>query len=120
MDLTPLFDADARADAARLNGSRCESCGTWAFPARQICASCLAREQRPAVLSGRGLVRCSTRLENPPAGFDAPITVGVVELAEGPAVFALLAEGSPAGHTVQARPAPVKGGADGFSFWSAS
>lgn len=118
MDLTPLFDVDAKA--ARLNGSRCGDCGAWAFPARQVCASCLAREQRPAVLSGRGLVRCSARLENPPAGFDAPITVGVVELAEGPAVFALLAEGSTASSTVQARPGPVKNGAAGFSFWNAS
>ena len=117
MDVVPLFDADA--DTARLNGSRCGRCGTWAFPARQVCASCLAREQAPAVLSGRGLVRCCTRLENPPAGFDAPITVGVVELTEGPAVFALLAETSPAGSAVQARPGPVKNGAAGFSFWSA-
>jgi uncharacterized OB-fold protein len=118
MDLTPLFDADA--GDARLNGSRCERCGTFAFPARQVCASCLAREQQPAVLSGHGLVRCSTRLESPPAGFEAPITVGVVDLAEGPSVFALLADGSLAGRQVQAHPVPVKNGAAGFAFWSAS
>ena len=116
MDLTPLFGAEA--GMAQLNGSRCASCGTWAFPSRQMCASCGEREQRPAVLSGRGRVRCSTRIETPPDGFDTPITVGVVELAEGPALFALLADGFAAGAEVQAGPAPVKNGAPGFSFRS--
>jgi uncharacterized OB-fold protein len=116
MDLTPLFHAEA--GMAQLNGSRCASCGTWAFPPRQVCASCTGREQQPALLSGRGRVRCATRIETPPYGFDTPITVGVVELAEGPALFALVADGLAAGAEVQASPAPVKNGAAGFSFRS--
>jgi hypothetical protein len=118
MDLTPLFRADE--GTVELNGSRCASCETWAFPPRQVCAACHARDQRPAVLSGRGRVRCSTRIETPPAGFATPITVGVVELAEGPSLFALLADGLGAGIAVQATPAPVKDGAAGFSFRSAA
>jgi uncharacterized OB-fold protein len=116
MDLTPLFHAEG--GMAQLNGSRCASCGTWAFPSRQVCASCAGREQQPAALSGRGRVRCSTRIETPPYGFDSPITVGVVELAEGPSLFALLAEGLAVGAEVQAGPAAARNGAPGFSFRS--
>jgi uncharacterized OB-fold protein len=118
MDLTPLFRTEE--GTARLNGSRCATCGTWAFPARQVCASCHGREQAAAALSGRGRVRCATRVQAPPAGFSTPITVGVVELSEGPSLFALLADGAAAGDEVQASPASVKDGAAGFLFRSAA
>jgi uncharacterized OB-fold protein len=118
MDLTPLFRTEA--GTAQLNGSRCASCEAWAFPPRQVCASSHGREQNPALLAGRGQVRCSTQVQTPPAGFGTPITVGVVELAEGPALFALLADGISAGDEVQAVPAPVKDGAPGFTFRGAA
>jgi uncharacterized OB-fold protein len=114
MDLTPLFRTEA--DTAQLNGSRCASCGTCAFPSRMVCASCHGREQNSVVLAGLGQVRCATQVSTPPAGFETPITVGVVELAEGPSLFALLADGVGAGDAVQAVPTPVKDGAAGFTF----
>ncbi|OLO25785.1 hypothetical protein PZ61_0235715 [Streptomyces sp. MNU77] len=117
MDLTPYFRAEG-AGSVRLTGSRCPACGTHHFPARIVCASCSDRSPEPATLSGRGRVRVRTRVEAAPWGFDEPIDVAVVELAEGPTVFALLAGPAEAGTEVLAVPHPVRAGAPGFAFRS--
>lgn len=114
MDLTPLFDADA--DGVALHGSRCPDCGMAAFPARRVCAACRSRRSVPEALPARGRVRCSTRVETPPFGFDAPITVAVVQLTAGPTLFTLVTKPLPKGTPVGAQPAPVRSGAAGFLF----
>lgn len=116
MDLTTLFDPDTDDGGVRLHGSRCPSCGAAAFPARLVCGLCHARDLAPEEMPARGRVRCSTPVPTPPFGFDGSITVGVVELAAGPSLFALISEPLPRGAAVAARPAPVRSGAPGFVF----
>src|SRR5262249_1916326 len=105
------------AGSVRLTGSRCPACGSHAFPARAVCASCSGRSLTPVALSGHGRIRVRTRVEVPPWGFEEPITVAVVDLDEGPSVFALLV-GREGGDEVQAVPHPVRAGAPGFAFRS--
>lgn len=114
MDITPLFAA--RGTEVELRGSRCNACGTAAFPARRVCATCASRDAAPADLPSRGRVRATTLVRTPPAGFDEPITVGVVDLEAGPSLFALLTAELPAGAAVRAVPAPIRSGAPGFVF----
>lgn len=108
-----MFDADP--DVV-LHGSRCPACGAAAFPFRRVCAQCRSRDVAPEALPARGRVRCSTRVQTPPFGFDEPITVATVELDSGPSLFSLLTEPLPPGTAVVARPAPVRSGAPGFVF----
>jgi uncharacterized OB-fold protein len=114
MDLAGLFSIED--GVVRLTGSRCESCGAIAFPARNVCGQCGRRELSPVTLAGRGSVVSSTHVVTPPAGFERPIEVALVDLAEGPRVFALLTAPASPGTTVQAVPAPVREGHPGFAF----
>ena len=114
MDLAGLFSTGD--GVARLTGSRCDSCGDVAFPARRVCGRCGARELSPTRLSGRGVVAATTNVVTPPAGFDHPIEVALVDLEEGPRLFVLLTAPSPPGTRVQAMSAPVRDGDPGFAF----
>ena len=58
----------------------------------------------------------TTRVNTPPLGFDQPFEVAVVDLVEGPRVFALLTAPAPPGTSVQAVPSPVRDGHLGFAF----
>ena len=114
MDLAGLFTIND--GAARLTGSQCNSCREVAFPPRHVCGRCGSRALSPMTLSGSGSVISATHVETPPAGFDRPIDVALVDLAEGPRLFALLAEPAPPGTLVQAVAAPVRDGHPGFAF----
>ena len=117
MDLTPLTRPTS-TERVQLVGSRCVACGTFAYPARLVCSSCLGRNMAPVELSGRGTIRSWTRVELPPAGFDEPIMVADVVLDEGPSMFSLLAE-EPDGGSVEAIAHPVRDGAPGYAFRNA-
>ena len=114
MDLTELFSVED--GVARLVGSRCEACAEVAFPARHVCGQCGGRSLSAMKLAGRGSVVASTRVDTPPTGFDHPITVALVDLAEGPRVFALLKSSASRGDQVQAVPALVRDDHRGFAF----
>jgi len=114
MDLAGLFTIDD--GMARLTGSRCQSCGAVAFPARQVCGQCGCRNVSPMTLAGSGSLVSTTHVVTPPAGFDAPIDVALVDLAEGPRLFALLTAPASLGTRVQAVPAPVRERHPGFAF----
>lgn len=114
MDLTGLFKIDD--GVARLSGSRCESCGAVAFPPRHVCGECGGRQLSPMTLAGRGTIVSTTHVLTPPAGFDQPIDVAVVDLTEGPRVFALLIGRASPASEVQAVPASVREGHPGFAF----
>ena len=114
MDLGGLFSIEG--GLARLHASRCAGCGNIAFPPRHVCGQCGGRDLEPATLGGRGSVVSTTHVVTPPAGFDQPIEVALVDLAEGPRMFALLTGPAPPGATVQAVPAPVREGHPGFAF----
>jgi uncharacterized OB-fold protein len=112
--LANLFTMDG--DAVRLKGSHCSQCGAIAFPPRRVCGACGARQLGIRMLTGKGTVLSSTRVTTPPAGFEQPIDVGIVDLAEGPRVFALLTSRVDAGSSVQAVRAAVRDGHAGFAF----
>ena len=114
MDLAGLFSIED--GVARLTGSQCDSCADVAFPARRVCGHCGCRELSPVRLTGRGTVVSTTHVLTPPAGFDVPIEVALVDLDEGPRLFALLTAPSSPGDEVQAVSAPVRDGAPGFAF----
>lgn len=114
MDLAPLFTVED--GVARLIGSRCSACGTIAFPPRHVCGACGARTLERETLSGHGAVVSTTHVVTPPAGFDQPIEVALVDLREGPRVFALLTRAASPGDLVHAVPAPVRDGDAGYAF----
>jgi uncharacterized OB-fold protein len=76
---------------ARYNliGSECQNCKRSYFPPRIVCKECgrntVMKEKR---FSGNGTVYSYSRIYVPPDAFkdDAPYTVGVVKLEEGPMV----------------------------------
>ena len=81
-----------------LTGSRCQHCGTVAFPPARGCQSCGRHSQAPLQLGSRGTVWGFTvqrfAPKSPPyvvpeGGF-VPFAVGYVELPEGVKVEAVL------------------------------
>jgi uncharacterized OB-fold protein len=116
MELAGLFTS--AAGAVRLLGTRCPACGTVAFPSRAVCGGCGCRTLEPAELSGQGRVHAFTTVRTPPAGFDGPYLAAVVDLDEGPRVFATLTAEPPGagGARVLAVPARVREGKPGFAF----
>lgn len=75
----------AHLAAGRLVASRCAGCGAVAFPPRADCPTCLGGAFDFVPVEPRGRLLTFTRIDTPPAGFEAhaPYTVGVVELAGG-------------------------------------
>jgi uncharacterized protein len=114
MELAGLFTV--AADAVRLRGRRCPACGAVTFPGRAVCGACGCRSLEPAELSGLGQVHAFTTVDTPPAGFDRPYLAAVVDLDEGPRVFAMLTAEPGDGRRVRAVPARVRHGRPGFAF----
>ena len=76
-------------DAARrheLVAQRCLDCGTFRFPAREVCSRCLSRRAEWQRVSGRGRVfslAVMHQANHPWFAARAPYAVVVIELAEG-------------------------------------
>lgn len=66
---------------SQIDGSRCR-CGRVVAPARRYCPDC-HRGMAAAKLEARGVVETQTTVEVTPEGFDPPIHLGVVRVAEG-------------------------------------
>lgn len=66
---------------AAIAGSKCR-CGRVVAPARRYCPDC-QREMAPAKLDAKGTVETHTTVEVTPEGFDPPIHLGIVRVAEG-------------------------------------
>jgi len=97
----PELYAPGPDDNPELNGGKCRACGYVFFPPQRYgCESCGAPpEQLEAVkLAGRGILY-SYATVNLYQGKDieAPFTVGVVVLDDGPAVRSVLANSAEAG-----------------------
>jgi uncharacterized OB-fold protein len=88
---------DDPAEAPRLLGSRCPSCGEHFFPRRYVCAKCLAEGCEDVLLGPRGRLWTWTYVHVPLfAKKDADLDgygVGQVDLPEGPRVQAILLGG---------------------------
>jgi len=77
-----------------LVGEVCPHCSAKIFPPRDICPECGDEAKDQYQFSGRGEVYSYTTLYNAPAGYEeqAPYTVAMVQLEEGPLVTAQLTD----------------------------
>jgi hypothetical protein len=77
-----------------LVGSSCPACKSRYFPPREVCPACGGEIGTPFQFSGRGQVYSFTTIYEAPSGFDeeAPYTVALVQLEEGPLVTAQLTD----------------------------
>ncbi len=77
-----------------LVGEVCPHCSAKIFPPRDICPECGDEAKEHYQFSGRGEVYSYTTLYNAPAGYEeqAPYTVAMVQLEEGPLVTAQLTD----------------------------
>ena len=85
---TPPSAWRSKPSKYRFEGSRCGSCKSAHFPARDVC-SCGGRAAALR-FSGAGTIESFTVIRNAPHGFTAPYAVGIVRTEEGPSVPAQL------------------------------
>ena len=80
-----------------LVGEVCPHCQAKIFPARDVCPECGGEAKKPYNFSGRGKVYSFTVMHSAQAGFErnAPYTVALVKLEEGPVVTAQLTDIGP-------------------------
>jgi hypothetical protein len=77
-----------------LIGEECPHCHAKIFPPRDVCPECGGEAKTAYTFSGKGEVYSFTHMVNAPAGFheQAPYTVALVKLEEGPIVTAQLTD----------------------------
>ncbi len=77
-----------------LTGEVCPHCQAKLFPPRDICPECGQDAKTGHTFSGRGEVYSFTTIYDPPAGYEpnAPYTVALVRLEEGPIITAQLTD----------------------------
>ena len=77
-----------------LVGEVCPHCDAKIFPPRDVCPECGGEAKTAFTFSGKGEVYSFTRMMNAPAGFEvqAPYTVALIKLDEGPVVTAQLTD----------------------------
>lgn len=90
----PFWDA---VKGHELQLQRCAACHHWLVPPRPMCPQCQSMESEWVPVSGKGTVYSwVTYAESPHPAFDAPHTVVLVELEEGPRLVS-----NPAGITAE-------------------
>jgi len=77
-----------------LVGEVCPHCQAKIFPARDVCPECGGEAKTAFKFSGKGEVYSFTTLHSVPDGFEenAPYTVALVKLEEGPIITAQLTD----------------------------
>jgi len=77
-----------------LVGEVCPHCQAKIFPARDVCPECGGEAKTAFRFSGKGEVYSFTTMFSVPAGFEhnAPYTVALVKLEEGPIITAQLTD----------------------------
>ncbi len=77
-----------------LAGEVCPHCDKHIFPPRDVCPYCHHSAGPVHVMKGSGEIYSCTQLHHPPAGFEdqAPYTVALVQLDEGPMLTAQLTD----------------------------
>lgn len=77
-----------------LVGEVCPHCDAKLFPPRDVCPECGEEAKTIYNFSGRGEVYSFTTVYEPPAGYEenAPYTVALVKLEEGPLITAQLTD----------------------------
>ncbi len=77
-----------------LTGEVCPHCDAKLFPPRDVCPECGQNAKTEYTFSGQGEVYSYTTIYDPPAGYEpnAPYTVALVKLVEGPIITAQLTD----------------------------
>jgi uncharacterized OB-fold protein len=77
-----------------LMGEVCPHCEAKIFPPRDVCPECSREAKTEYQFSGRGEVYSFTTVYDAPAGYEeqAPYTVALVKLVEGPVITAQLTD----------------------------
>ncbi|WP_456469442.1 Zn-ribbon domain-containing OB-fold protein [Archaeoglobus sp.] len=70
----------------KLIGQKCGDCGSYTCPPKATCDNCGSRNLEEVEMSGKGRIMTFTTTYVAPAGYseEAPYTVAMVELDEGP------------------------------------
>lgn len=78
----------------KLVGEVCPHCGVGIFPPRDVCPECAQPAQELYTFAGTGTVYSYTLVLNAPEGYQdqAPYTVALVKLDEGPMVLAQMTD----------------------------
>lgn len=76
--------------AAGLLVGGCRSCHSRFLPRPGRCPRCGSEEVGPHRIPARGVVLSATELSVPPAGFDAPHRLALLEAAEGVRILAVV------------------------------
>jgi uncharacterized OB-fold protein len=78
----------------KLVGEVCPHCQAKLFPPRDVCPECGGEAKTQYTFSGKGEVYSFTTVYDPPAGYEenAPYTVALIKLEEGPLVTAQLTD----------------------------
>ncbi len=82
-EMAPFWEA---ARQHRLVVQRCTKCGSYRFPARDLCSGCLGRDSEWVAASGRGVVFSRAimhQVYHPGFAAEVPYAIVVVELEEG-------------------------------------
>lgn len=79
---TQHFWEGARAGEIRLQ--RCKACDETYFPPRPFCPTCLGADIDVFTASGKATLYSYVINHRPHPAFDAPYSIAIVELAEGP------------------------------------
>ncbi len=77
-----------------LVGEVCPHCEGKIFPPRDVCPHCGGEAKTPFAFSGKGTVFSYTTMQEGPTGYNeqAPYTVALIKLDEGPVVTAQLTD----------------------------
>ncbi len=77
-----------------LVGEVCDHCGARLFPPRDVCPECAEEAKTLYQFSGKGEVYSFTTVYDAPEGYEeqAPYTVALIKLEEGPLVTAQLTD----------------------------
>lgn len=82
----------------RLLGLKCDSCGTITCPPKLVCCECAGLDLEIVELSGKGRIKTFTTTYVAPKGreVEAPYTIVIVALDEGPWITGNLVDIDPA------------------------
>ena len=78
--------------AGELRLQRCGACSKVYFPPRPFCPGCASRDVQVFSASGRATLHSYVISHRPMPGFEAPYSIAVVELEEGPRLMTNIVE----------------------------
>lgn len=67
----------------RLEGQRCDACGSVQFPPRATCRACHSRKLTAHELPREGTILSFSEISSPPSGFSTPLIAALVALDGG-------------------------------------